>query len=115
MIEEQAEGIQAALAELAEHGLAVLSAAGVDRQQRQFLPIAFRQGNSPVLTPLAVQDLDPPPLLPGQQWHVAAVLAARQAEGPGERIVVTARPHAVFPLDSPPCRSKASAWPGWKT
>ena len=53
--------------------------------QRQFLQAHFAKELLPALTPLAVQELEPPPLLPGQQWYVAAVLAAGPSEPSAER------------------------------
>jgi polyphosphate kinase len=46
----------------------------------------------PVLTPLAVEDLKPCPLLPSLQLHVAAVLAPEAKEDSRERIVVVPVP-----------------------
>ncbi|MGO8688921.1 MAG: polyphosphate kinase 1 [Thermoguttaceae bacterium] len=99
LVQEQAEGVAAALAALAGHGLVVLERRDWTAPQRQFLQGHFAKELLPALTPLAVQELEPPPLLPGQQWYVAAVLAAGQsasaAEGgepPAERIVVVPIP-----------------------
>src|SRR3990172_2148465 len=46
----------------------------------------------PVLTPLAVEELDPCPLLPGLQLHVALVIAAKKSEEKGEKIAVVPVP-----------------------
>ena len=81
---------------LAGHGLAVLEPREWTASQRQFLQAHFAKEILPVLTPLAVQELDPPPLLPGQQWYVAAVLAGGRTEPPAERIVVVPVP-SQFP------------------
>ena len=92
MVQEQAEGVAEALAELAGRGLTVLEPRDWTAPQRQFLQGHFAKELLPALTPLAVQELHPPPLLPPQQWYVAAVLAAGQSEPSAERIVVVPVP-----------------------
>ena len=76
MIDAQAQGVRKLLAELAGRGLAVLEPHDWTADQRDFLRVHFTKEILPVLTPLAVEELHPRPLLPGQQWYVAAVLAA---------------------------------------
>ena len=114
MIDAQAQGVRKLLAELAGRGLAVLEPNDWTADQRDFLRAHFTKEILPVLTPLAVEELHPPPLLPGQQWYVAAVLAAGSAEESVERVAVVPCPRS-FPAGSacPPMR--ASAWRGWKT
>jgi polyphosphate kinase len=92
MVQEQADGVAAALEALAGRGLVVLERRDWTAPQRQFLQAHFTKELLPALTPLAVQELEPPPLLPGQQWYVAAVLAAAQGEPSAERIVVVPIP-----------------------
>ena len=48
-----------------------------------FLQVHFGKEILPVLTPLAVQEIDPPPRLPGLQWYVAAVAGAAAARRSG--------------------------------
>ena len=92
MVQDQAEGRRRVLAALAGHGLAVLephdwtAAAAVP-------PGALRQGNPAGADAAGRAGAHPPPLLPGQQWYVAAVLAAgHDARPPAERIVVVPVP-----------------------
>ena len=92
MVEEQAVGIREALAELATQGLRVVERADWTDAHREFLRSWFSKELLPVLTPLAVQELDPCPLLPGLQLHVAAVLGRGSAEDSSERIVVVPVP-----------------------
>jgi polyphosphate kinase len=92
MIGEQAEGVRQLLQELAEQGLTVLQPPAWTAEQRKFLQTYFVKEILPVLTPLAVEDLHPPPLLPGQQWYVAVVLAAGQAEESAQRVAVVPVP-----------------------
>ncbi|MGO8691561.1 MAG: polyphosphate kinase 1 [Thermoguttaceae bacterium] len=92
MVEEQAEGVRGLVKELAAYGLVVLEPRDWTADQRHFLQAHFNKEILPVLTPLAVQELHPPPLLPGQQWYVAAVLAAGHADDAVERMVVVPVP-----------------------
>jgi polyphosphate kinase len=94
MIDEQAEGILRARAELAEQGLRVYEPDEWDEEQRRYLAGYFTKEILPVLTPLAIQELEPSPLLPNLQLHLAAVLAAALGQGElqDERIVVVPVP-----------------------
>jgi polyphosphate kinase len=97
MVEEQTEGVRHVLAKLAEHGLTVLQPRDLSADQRLFLHAHFTREILPVLTPLAVQELNPPPLLPGLQWYVAAVVSTPRGDHTaGERIVVVPVP-SQFP------------------
>jgi polyphosphate kinase len=82
MVEEQSEGIAAALAALGEHGVFVHEPADWTEEHRRHLAARFAREIEPVLTPLAIQDLDPPPLLPSLQLHVAALVAMAPPEEP---------------------------------
>lgn len=108
MVREQAEGVRDVLRRLAAEGLTVLEPREWTAEHRHFLQMHFNKEILPVLTPLAVQELQPPPRLPGLQWYVAAVLSvgqvanlpqAEEASNPsydtGERIVVTPVPHQL--------------------
>ena len=91
MVAEHSGGISRALGLLRERGLDVLEAKEWTPAQRTFLREHFAAEILPVLTPLAVQDLDPAPLLPGLQLLVAVALDAKGAEPPW-RIVVVPQP-----------------------
>ena len=77
MVAQQTSGIAEVLGLLREHGMVVLSPADWTAAQSEFLQTHFREDVGPVLTPLAVQQLDPMPLLPGMCLHVALVLAGQ--------------------------------------
>jgi len=94
MIQEQTAGIRDTLAELRSHGLTVLDTGELTEEQSQFLRNHFAREIAPVLTPLAIEGLDPKPLLPGLQLHVAAVLGPRDGEQ-GDSIVVVPVPAGV--------------------
>ncbi|MBM4040496.1 MAG: polyphosphate kinase 1 [Planctomycetes bacterium] len=76
MAAEQGAGIRDAFARLADHGLHVLPAAAWTSEQRNFLRSYFTTEVLPVLTPLAVEELHPFPILPGLTFHVLLGLAA---------------------------------------
>jgi polyphosphate kinase len=88
MVAEQTDGIAAALRLLRGHGLAVLEPAEWTAAQKSYLREHFAAEILPALTPLAVQDLQPPPLLPGLTLFVAAVLRAKGSEPPWRIVVV---------------------------
>jgi len=92
MVDEQAAGIHQALAELASRGLRVVERDAWTEEHRRRLRSYFSKEILPVLTPLAVEDLKPCPLLPSLQLHVAAVLAPEAKEDSRERIVVVPVP-----------------------
>ncbi len=92
MMVEQAEGIRQAFTELAEHGLRVLSYEQLGEQQRRYLASYFSREVLPVLTPLAVQELDPCPLLPGLQLHLALLLRRSRSKEKEEKIAVVPVP-----------------------
>ena len=92
MLEEQAKGIAQALAELRSHGLAVLGPAEWTPEQQRFLERHFAEQVLPVLTPLAVQDLDPRPLLPGLELNAAFLVSPGESDRGEARIVVVPIP-----------------------
>jgi len=93
MVAEQSEGIRAALAALAEQGLLVLAADQWTPPQRRYLRKLFEEEILPVLTPMAVEELDPPPLLPGGRLNIAVLLACGQEDADAQpRIVVVPVP-----------------------
>lgn len=88
MVAEQTAGIREVLGKLAGHGLYVREAPDWSADQRRFLRSYFSSEILPVLTPLAIEELQPPPLLPGLALHVALVVAYENVE----RIVVVPVP-----------------------
>jgi polyphosphate kinase len=99
MYAQLADGIRGVLENLAQHGLVVWSRNNWTDEHRQFLKSYFTREIMPILTPLAIEELEPRPLLPGLQMHVAAVIApgpppdSGEPRGdPAEKIVVVPIP-----------------------
>ena len=93
LVAEQTAGIQQALTELRRHGLTVLDPGEWTGEQREFLGAHFSREILPVITPLAIGELDPPPLLPALQLHVGLVIRS-SADGQAEEKL------AVVPVPS---------------
>jgi polyphosphate kinase len=96
MVAEQSEGIGRTLGELRPHGIFVYGPSEWTEAQRRFLLSYFSADVVPVLTPLAVEELRPVPLLPGLQLNVAAVVVTGQGAEAVEKIVVVPVP-SPFP------------------
>jgi polyphosphate kinase len=95
MVEEQTAAIREAIAELATHGIHVLGRKDWTDEQEKSLSARFDREILPVLTPLAVQELNPCPLLPGLQLHVALLLKPKKTDE-DEKIAVVPVP-TLFP------------------
>ena len=92
MVAEQAEGIRRALDQLAAEGLSVLDRAEWTAQEQRFTSNYFLREILPVVTPLAIEELDPCPLLPGQQLHVALLTRSRSEKKAEEKIAAVPVP-----------------------
>ena len=92
MVAEQGKGIRDVLAQLHEHGLRLLAPHQWSPHQQQFLQSYFSSEILPILTPLAMEELDSVPLLAGMKLHVAARLATHRDGQPAERVVVVPVP-----------------------
>jgi polyphosphate kinase len=88
MVADQAVGIRTVLAGLREHGLQVLDVEEWTAAHRRFLEAFFHRDLEPVLTPLAMQRLDPPPLLPGLALNVALLLGPDRSGEREEDVIV---------------------------
>jgi len=92
MVGEQTAGIRRLLEELAGHGLSLLARSDWSPAQEKFLRQHFAREILPVLTPLAVEELSPCPLLAGLRLHVGLVLRAAKEGEPVEKIAVVPVP-----------------------
>ena len=95
MVAEQAEGIRRVLGGLAEHGLRVVAPSDWSAEQRRFLRTYFQTDIQPVLTPLAVDELDPFPILPGLVLHLAIGLVSMESDGEALKLAVVPIPHTL--------------------
>jgi len=105
MVAEQAAGIREVLGKLAEHGLCVFEPRDWSPEQREYLSGFFTRELHPVLTPMALEDLDPQPLLPGLQLHVALQLLVETEEGRQNRVAVVPVPSRLPRFVHLPCES----------
>jgi len=94
MVAEQTAGIQAVLRGLAERGLTFPAWTDLTSEQDAFLAAYFSSEIRPVLTPLAVAELDPFPILPGLALNVALLLDRPQG-GAEPKIAVIPVPSAL--------------------
>jgi polyphosphate kinase len=92
MVAEQTAGIREAFARLAEQGLRVLDRSDWTPTQQKFLRSHFSREILPVITPLAVEDMSPSPLLPGLRLHMALVIATKRGGETTEKIAVVPVP-----------------------
>jgi polyphosphate kinase len=88
MVAAHAAAIRQVLGQLEQHGLFLRQLAQLDERRRRALDERFRNEILPVLSPLAVDELDPFPHLPGSSLNVGAVL---------ERLVAPAEPADAGP------------------
>jgi polyphosphate kinase len=88
--------LKAVLQELRQHGLTILRPHELTASQKTYLKEYFLSSVMPVLTPLAVQQLTPCPLLPGLQMNVALTVQTEQDTEPRNRLLVIPVPD-LFP------------------
>ena len=88
MSAEQTQGISQVLTQLEPHGLRVVEPSAWSAEQSRFLRSHFTREILPVLTPLAVEELDPAPLLPGLRLHLGLVIATEIEGQPAQRVAV---------------------------
>jgi polyphosphate kinase len=81
LVAEHTNALGEVITQLAEHDIHLLSAAQWDEAQQRFLRDYFRQDVEPVITPIAIEEIEPKPLLAGLRLNV--VLRLRDREDPG--------------------------------
>ena len=96
MTAEHAAAIRECLDAVAPHGIRVLAPPQWSPEQREYLGSHFSAEILPSLTPLAMDQLRPPPLLHGLELHVALALAPEPGSKRAETIVVIPVPR-LFP------------------
>lgn len=96
MVAQQDAAINDLFNELADVGLYIIRAERWSGKQRDFLKKYFNKEIMPVLTPLAIQDFDQPPILPGRQINVAVTTIKADKDETKKRILVVPVPN-LFP------------------
>ncbi|NLS95886.1 MAG: polyphosphate kinase 1 [Planctomycetaceae bacterium] len=92
MVAEQSQGIREVFDALAAHGLFVHERDDWDESQREFLSGCFAREIDPLLTPMAIEELSPQPLLPGLQLNVVLQLLVETEEGRQKRVALVPVP-----------------------
>jgi len=96
MVAEQTAAITDVFRLLTEHDFRLVRRDEWTPKQRQFLADFFATDMLPVLTPLAVEDLNPCPLLSGLQLFVALQVCTSRANPSSQKLVVIPVP-SLFP------------------
>ena len=96
MVARQTAAIGDVFGKLTKHDFHLVRRGDWTPKQRMFLKSYFASDMLPVLTPLAVEELDPCPLLPGLQLFVA-ILVNTAKTGPSDRKLVVIPVPGVFP------------------
>ncbi len=79
MVDEQTAGLKDVFGRLTQNGFHVLSRADWNDEQAEFLRQHFNNEIMPVLTPVAIEGLNPAPVLPGLQLFVAFSVSTGRA------------------------------------
>ncbi|MBN1361125.1 MAG: polyphosphate kinase 1 [Sedimentisphaerales bacterium] len=96
MVARQTAGIAEVFSRLAEHEFYRVRREEWTPPQRQYLANYFTSDLLPVLTPLAVEELEPCPLLPGLQLFVALLVSTSNIDASEHKLVVIPVP-GTFP------------------
>ncbi len=92
MVAQQTAAIADVFSRLKEHDFHLVRRDDWTPKQRQFLSNFFTADVLPVLTPLAVEELDPCPLLPGLQLFVALRVCTSKTDSSQTKLVVVPVP-----------------------
>jgi len=98
MVAEQTAGIRNVLGQLAAEGVRVWERSEWTAEHEQALRSRFAKEILPILTPLAIQELRPRPLLPGLRLHIAALLSAQRDGEAVQQIVAVPVPSQLARL-----------------
>ncbi len=96
LVAEQTRTIQHVFGQLQKHQVTLTRRDTWSPQQHEFLYRYFNSDILPVLTPLAVEALNPCPLLPGLQLFVAALVKLNDTQASKRQLVMIPVP-AAFP------------------
>ena len=92
MVAEQTQGIHQVFEALAEHGLAVYERDHWNQSQQEYLSGYFSREIDPILTPMAIEELTPQPLLAGLQLLVVLQMLVETDEGRQKRVAIVPVP-----------------------
>ena len=95
MVAKQNEAIKNVLSEMSDHRVFLLRQNQWSQQQRAFIRTYFQNEIMPILTPLAMNHLDPPPILLSRQLNVAITVVSKANGQPEKQIVVIPVPHLL--------------------
>ncbi len=95
LVADQMTVLNEVLEQLAEHNVRILQRDEWSDEQEKFLRGYFRQDVEPLLTPMAIQDLHPKPLLSGLRLNVALLLRDPRAEEPETKIAIVPVPRGL--------------------
>lgn len=95
MVAQQTAAVAEVLGELKGHDFHLVRREEWTSPQRQFLARFFATEMLAVLTPLAVEDLDPCPLLPGLQLFVALMVCTSRIGPSSQKLVVIPVPGSL--------------------
>ncbi|MBN1436363.1 MAG: polyphosphate kinase 1 [Sedimentisphaerales bacterium] len=94
MVEKQTQAISDLLDELVHQSLSILDPSQWTPRQHRFIRTYFTNEILPILTPLAMCELDPCPLLPGLQLHVGLLFRVTKDNSPDKRIIAVPIPNS---------------------
>ena len=94
LVQEQAEAVRSAFAELDCHKIRLLKMADLDGDQRRYADRYFTSDILPLLTPLAVEELQPFPILPQRALNLALVLSPSD-DAAEEKLAIVPVPHVL--------------------
>jgi polyphosphate kinase len=95
IVEHQDDGIRNAIGKLAESGLDVAAPAGWTPPEAAFVARYWTSQVLPILTPLAVAELNPFPTLPGRLLNVAVALQPKEKPEDPAALAVVAIPSSL--------------------
>jgi polyphosphate kinase len=95
LVGDQDQAINDVLARLEDHQVHLLNSDQWSEEQRHFLAEYFRRDVLPTLTPIAMGELNPPPLLPGLRLHLAVLLKRQTPEDEHDRLAVVPIPQIL--------------------
>ncbi|MBN1942387.1 MAG: polyphosphate kinase 1 [Phycisphaerae bacterium] len=95
MVAEQSRTFANVAEQLAPRGVHLLTPAQCTDAQRRFLDDFFARDVQPVLTPMALDEMDPTPLLPGLRLHLALLLRRTDAPDAAVRFAVVPIPTSL--------------------